>query len=117
MDVSVYESIRSEGVCPGAVVVSAAGHDTGRTYLVLAVKERFAFLADGRTRKADNPKKKRVTHLKVLGITKETQILTDEIALRAKNETRNIMIRDLITGFLDNAGTINDEKENEVVNV
>lgn len=50
------------------VVVSRKGHDTGRIYIVSAVLgPEFVLLVDGKYRKRDNPKMKRVKHLKPLG--------------------------------------------------
>ena len=49
---------------PGMVVQSAAGHDAGTFYLVLAVENRRLFLADGRRRKMGNPKCKSVRHIR-----------------------------------------------------
>lgn len=49
---------------PGMVVQSAAGHDAGVWYLVLAVDGRFAMLADGRRRKLQNPKRKCARHIR-----------------------------------------------------
>ena len=52
----------------GKVVKSLKGHDTGRVYLVIAtIAEDFVLLADGKYRKLDGPKQKRVKHLEVLG--------------------------------------------------
>ena len=52
----------------GKVVKSLKGHDTGRVYLVVAVlNEDFVLLADGKYRKLDYPKQKRIKHLELLG--------------------------------------------------
>lgn len=51
----------------GLIVKSLKGHDTGRIYVVMAVlNEDFVLLADGKYRKTDNPKQKRVKHLEVI---------------------------------------------------
>ena len=47
----------------GCMVSSLKGHDTGRIYLVLKTDNEFAFVADGKYRSIDNPKKKRIKHL------------------------------------------------------
>lgn len=52
----------------GNVVKSLKGHDTGRVYLVVAVLNAdFVLLADGKYRKLDYPKQKRIKHLELLG--------------------------------------------------
>lgn len=104
MDVNVYESIRSAGVCPGMVVISDAGHDKGMIYLVTEVKNRFAYLADGRRRRSDHPKKKRVTHIKVLGMTKDAHEITEKLYKAEKAETKDIIIRESISVFLKQNG-------------
>ncbi len=86
------------------VVISDAGHDKGKIYLVTEVKNRFAYLADGRTRGADHPKKKRVTHIKVLGMTKDAQEVTEKLYTAGKTETKDIIIRESISVFLKQNG-------------
>ena len=52
-------------VLPGTVVTSRQGRDKGRSVVVIRVEdEQFAMMADGRTRKLDHLKKKKVKHLK-----------------------------------------------------
>lgn len=51
----------------GSVVISLKGHDTGRVYYVTAVlNQDFILLIDGKYRKVDNPKQKRMRHVRVL---------------------------------------------------
>ena len=51
----------------GNIVKSLKGHDTGRVYLVIAaISEDFVLLSDGRYRKLDYPKQKRIKHLEIL---------------------------------------------------
>lgn len=47
----------------GDVVKATAGRDKGGFFLVTDVVGKFAYIADGRTRKVSNPKKKNVKHL------------------------------------------------------
>jgi ribosomal protein L14E/L6E/L27E len=50
------------------VVLSLAGHDKGKLFAILASEsENFVLIADGRHRKIQKPKKKKVKHLKALG--------------------------------------------------
>ncbi len=50
----------------GMLAVSLAGHDKGRIYLIIGEEGDFCYLADGKTRGADNPKKKRKKHLQIM---------------------------------------------------
>ena len=47
----------------GQVVLSKAGKDRGSFYAIVLEDEEFAFIADGRLRKVEKPKRKRKTHL------------------------------------------------------
>lgn len=47
----------------GQVVLSKAGKDSGSFYVVLSEEDDFAYIADGRLRKVEKPKKKRFKHL------------------------------------------------------
>lgn len=49
---------------PGRVVLSRAGRDAGRRFVVLRVEPPFAYVADGDLRRAETPKKKKDRHLK-----------------------------------------------------
>ncbi len=49
----------------GDIVISLAGHDAGKAFIVTAVMgDGFALIADGKSRKAESPKLKRVKHLR-----------------------------------------------------
>ncbi|MBR2883931.1 MAG: RNA-binding protein [Clostridia bacterium] len=50
-------------VSPGNIVCSLAGKDSGSYFVVMSVVENYAFICDGRNRKTDKPKKKKVKHL------------------------------------------------------
>ena len=49
----------------GQVVVSTAGHDRGRTFVIVGrLDDATVLIADGRTRTMDRPKKKKIRHLR-----------------------------------------------------
>ena len=52
----------------GDLVLSKAGRDTGKIFLVVTVNNEFAYLVDGRYRKVNNPKKKKLKHLKRVSV-------------------------------------------------
>ena len=56
------------------VVKSVAGHDSGKLYCVISRDEGFALIVNGKTRKLDNPKRKKEKHLEPMNIefTEET---------------------------------------------
>lgn len=67
---------------PGQLVLSTAGRDKGRPYLVLGLEETthgiFVYVADGKYRKAHRPKRKNIKHLKA------TKLKEQEIGSRLK---------------------------------
>ncbi len=51
-------------VFAGDIVYSKAGRDKDRPFVVLAVTDaQYAIIADGRKRRVDKPKKKKIKHL------------------------------------------------------
>ena len=72
----VKEGVR---VKEGTIVKSLKGHDEGRIYAVVATAgEDFVLLCDGKYRKLDNPKQKRVKHVEVLCETEFPSDLNDK---------------------------------------
>lgn len=55
----------------GSEVRSIAGRDKGGLFIVLDVKDGYAYLADGDLRKADRPKKKKLKHIQASGNVSE----------------------------------------------
>lgn len=52
----------------GDIVVSRAGHDAGKAFIVTSiVSDKFVLIADGKSRKIESPKLKRTKHLRVVG--------------------------------------------------
>ena len=54
----------SAEVTVGDLVVSRAGRDKGRPFVVQKAEEGFVYLVDGDLRKLDRPKKKKRMHVK-----------------------------------------------------
>ena len=46
--------------------VSMAGHDKGQMYVIIGEENDMVYLVDGKSRKLDNPKKKKFKHLQVV---------------------------------------------------
>lgn len=47
----------------GMFAISKAGHDKGQLYIIIKEETDFVYLADGKNRPLENPKKKRKKHL------------------------------------------------------
>ena len=59
-------------ITAGSVVISTAGRDAGRPFLVVQeIDENFVCIADGKTRSVDKLKTKRRKHLKPTGRVEE----------------------------------------------
>lgn len=76
-------------IYPGKVVLSTAGRDKDRYFVVLSVEDNFCYISDGKIRKVDMPKKKKIKHLRV------TEFFLENIALKLTEEqtVTNSMIR------------------------
>jgi len=48
----------------GVIVESLAGRDKGKLFVVTGLKQDFAYLSDGRMRRAEKPKLKKLKHLR-----------------------------------------------------
>ena len=46
------------------IVVATAGRDKGKPFLVLSIDCEYVFLADGRLRRVEKPKRKKVKHVR-----------------------------------------------------
>jgi len=67
----------------GQMVLSCAGRDSGRFMIVVKIlDENFVYVADGTLRKVDNPKKKKIKHLKVLN--KKSDYIADKLLNKRK---------------------------------
>ena len=68
-------------IYPGRIVVSTAGRDKNRYFVVLSAEGDYCLIADGKVRKVDMPKKKKIKHLRV------TEFFLNEIAEMLNAET------------------------------
>ena len=73
-------------ITAGSVVISRAGHDCGRAMLVVRNDGEFLFVADGKERKLDKPKKKNKKHVRATSRVIELAGLTDRSLRRTLRE-------------------------------
>jgi ribosomal protein L14E/L6E/L27E len=66
----------------GTVVQSLRGRDEG-FFIVVGFDERFAYLADGRSRLLEKPKKKNLRHLRATGMVLEPERVQTNRQLKA----------------------------------
>lgn len=77
------------------VVISTSGRDKDRIFLVIKAESEYLYLADGRLRKAEKPKKKKRKHSKLLA---EGAGRTAD-KLRAGERVQNSEIRKVLADF------------------
>ncbi len=72
----------------GMVVRSVAGHDSGSWLVVMNLENGFAFVADGKERKVEKPKKKNIKHLSRTRKTIDVEGITNK---KLRSELRNLV--------------------------
>ncbi|MBS4537333.1 KOW domain-containing RNA-binding protein [Clostridium sp. D2Q-11] len=80
----------------GQIVKSSAGRDSSKIFVIIEIlDENYVLLVDGDLRKLDNPKKKKVKHLR------PTNRVLDEIKnkIEAKEKFNNAYVRKLLASF------------------
>ena len=50
-------------ITPGQVVYSKCGRDKGCAFIVISVEEDYLYLADGKVRRLERPKRKKLKHI------------------------------------------------------
>lgn len=50
----------------GMLARSKAGHDAGNVYVIMDTDSTYVYLADGRIRTVDRPKKKKIKHIELI---------------------------------------------------
>lgn len=79
----------------GQVVKSKAGRDKDKLFLVLdIVDDNYVMLVDGKLRKLENPKKKKIKHLMIY-----KSVIDDLSEVKANNEINNAYIRKVLIPF------------------
>lgn len=51
----------------GMMARSKAGRDSGRVYVIMDAEGAYVYLADGRYRTVEHPKKKKIRHIQLIG--------------------------------------------------
>lgn len=90
--------IEMETYSMGMTAVSLAGHDKGKTYVILSVDEHFVYLVDGSIRTLQNPKKKKLKHVQVnrtvlfwiKNLLDENKKIYDSDIIKALRDYKNI---------------------------
>lgn len=70
----------------GMFAVSKAGHDKGKLYIIIEEENEYVYLADGRLKPVEAPKKKKKKHIQIIKTTDETIALYIEEKKQISNE-------------------------------
>ncbi|MBR1393908.1 MAG: KOW domain-containing RNA-binding protein [Ruminococcus sp.] len=62
----------------GSVVKALAGREKGRTFVAVAADGGFVYIADGKERKLERPKRKNPKHISPIGAEIDTKDLTNK---------------------------------------
>lgn len=82
----------------GQIVVSKAGRDAGKKFIILKViDDMYVQISDGDLRRVEKPKKKKIKHLEITGEIAETI----EEKLRKNNRITNPEVRKVLAGVKD----------------
>ncbi len=92
----------------GMFAISKAGHDKGQMYIIVREEGDFSYLADGKIRQIEKPKKKKKKHLQIVK-TGMDEILAEKLqnGQTVYNEEIKLAIKlrrskeEITTGFKD----------------
>lgn len=77
----------------GYMGISRAGHDRDRVYLIIGEDQEYVYLADGKFRDFDHPKKKKKKHIQVIK-KYENPVVTGKL-LRGERIDTGIIIQEV----------------------
>lgn len=86
-----------QAIHPYEIVLSLAGHDEGKLFLVLETDGEFLLLADGKGRKLETPKRKRIKHVRCVGTSAHPAVQK----LHRGQSVTNKEIRSVLAAFHD----------------
>lgn len=95
----LFDLIENRGLKRSMVVLSMAGHDSKRIFIVVKVEGRYAWIVDGHLRPVEKMKKKKVRHLCALGSLADPMAL-DEAFQQVQDGEKNARVRKLIKQFV-----------------
>ena len=81
----------------GQLVFSKGGRDKGKLFIVIDIEEDYLYLADGKFRKIETPKKKKTKHVQ------KVNYVINEIKEKIEEESslNNAYLRKALRGYLE----------------
>ena len=77
------------------IILSLAGRDKGKLFYVIETEENYVLIADGKGRKLENPKRKKLKHVRRVSRT-ETRVA---LKIRNGEKVLNSELRRELAGF------------------
>jgi ribosomal protein L14E/L6E/L27E len=71
----------------GSVIIAAAGRDSGAQFVVVDTDGCFCYIADGKSRKLDKPKRKNIKHIRITDSMIDLNDITDKKLRRLLKNT------------------------------
>lgn len=87
--------INMERMETGMFAKARAGHDAGRFYVIIGIDREYVYLADGRLKTVEKPKKKKVKHVQVICCQKleaGSQTIDNETVKKALDGYRKTLV-------------------------
>lgn len=89
----------------GQLVFSKSGHDKGRLFIIVDIEGEYLYLADGKVRKIEKPKKKKNKHVqKVNYVIEEVKEKIQEESTLNNAELRKAIKKYLEASFKQRGG-------------
>ena len=70
----------SNDIGKGCIVKSLAGRDEGHLFLVLDTIGDYALLVDGKIRRIENPKRKKIKHVRFFALREDVRVYSKIVA-------------------------------------
>ena len=71
----------------GSVIIAAAGRDSGAQFVVVDTDGCFCYIANGKSRKLDKPKRKNIKHIRITDSMNDLNDITDKKLRRLLKNT------------------------------
>lgn len=81
----------------GQIVKSMAGRDKGQFFIVMDIEEDYLLLVDGKNRRIENPKKKKMKHIQIT--SQVVQEMADK--LNTGDKVTNAEFRSCLKAFVE----------------
>ena len=84
---------------PASLVISVAGRDKGKMFIITGrIDEDYVYISDGKMRRAEKPKKKKIKHLRL--IEEEIEFIARRMS--ENNKVTNSELRKTINNYIEN---------------